>query len=388
MKPKTAEKAAKSLGRRRFLSQLLLVLMFLVGILVALYPFYINALNNFIDDYRVEQAQKELTAKQESLAKKAKENEELAKRGLSPEEDPFGEEQSSTGKNAAYYQEHLLGRVMIPAIKVDIPLYDVTNQTLLDRGATVLQGASFPTGGADTHTLISAHSGLPERKLFTDLEDLKKGDQFVLEVYGQKLAYEVERIETVLPTETESLKIEAGRDLATLITCTPYMVNSHRLLVTGHRVPYTEKLAKAIAESNQSRTWQQVAIIAATLLAILLILVLLAKVIRGYLLSRRRYNLILRRLDAADEPVTAARYQLFRGRRPLKRGGQPLIEASDENGLIRFTNLPGGVYLLKELTPDRSIKVKVGTKKRAQEKMLLYPKKKQDWILNQRIIKK
>ncbi|MGO3607855.1 MAG: class C sortase, partial [Pseudolactococcus laudensis] len=124
---------------------------------------------------------------------------------------------------------------------VSLPIFDETNNELLEKGATVLQGTSFPIGGKGTHSVITGHTGLPEKKLFTDLEKLKKGDLFYIEVSGKKLAYRVERFKTVLPTELDSLKIEDSSDLVTLLTCTPYMINTHRLLVTGVRVGFETK---------------------------------------------------------------------------------------------------------------------------------------------------
>lgn len=391
MKKATVENTAKTTRFRRFSSQFALITLFLAGILVALYPFYINALNSFIDDYRVEQAEKRLLANQERLAKKATENETRARQGLDLSTDPFDEAGGSSGKDAAYFREHLLGKVSIPAIEVEIPLYDTTNQALLDRGATVLQGSSFPTGGADTHSLISAHSGLPDRKLFTDLEDLKVGDEFLLEVYGKKLAYKVDRIDTVLPTETSSLKIEKGQDLVTLITCTPYMVNSHRLLVRGHRIPFTEKLAKAVTASKEKNRWKQRGILALTVLIVGWILFLLGRTIYRFFLSRNRYELVLRRLDLSGRPVVGEEYVLLdhSGRRSLKRNGHFLWVKTDQNGLLWFRDLPGGIYTLKPVGGDKKLQLKVGTKQPNQAKMLLYPKKKQrHWIINQRIIKR
>ncbi|BDP74056.1 hypothetical protein EfmAA96_18410 [Enterococcus faecium] len=109
----------------------------------------------------------------------------------------------------------------------------------------------------NTHAVLSGHRGLPEAKLFTDLPKLKKGDQFFIQINGKTLAYQVEKIQVVLPDEVDSLGIQKGRDLVTLLTCTPYMVNTHRLLVTGHRIPYQAKEAKkAIQGIDQWKKWK------------------------------------------------------------------------------------------------------------------------------------
>lgn len=369
---------------KRLIGSIMIILMFAIGSLIALYPFYINALNDFLDEKRLEQVQKDLATKQDELEKKRKENEALTKGGFAPGNDPFAEEISDK-QDEAYYQKHLIGRIAIPKIEVDIPLFDTTNHFLLNRGATVLQGTSFPTGGANTHTIISAHSGLPDRILFTDLEKVKKGDQFVLTVYGKKLAYEVNKIEVVLPSETSTLKIEAGQDLATLITCTPYMINSHRLLVTGHRVPYTKKLEKAVEKGNTAREQKNVLIIAGTILLVLLMLYLLYRAVKAFILKRRRFDLTFVREDDTGEKIATAHYILFnkKGKAPVIRNGDTLKATANADGMVTFQDLPGAMYTLKEISPDNTLSLKVGVKGWRQKAIQFYPKSKQkDWVVH------
>ena len=123
---------------------------------------------------------------------------------------------------------------------MQLPIYHYTTDEVLEKGAGHLFGSSLPVGGESTHAVITAHSGLPSAKLFTDLELLKETERFYIHVLGEKLAYEIDNISVVKPDETESLVIVKGEDKVTLITCTPYAVNTHRLLVTGHRVDYDE----------------------------------------------------------------------------------------------------------------------------------------------------
>lgn len=137
-------------------------------------------------------------------------------------------------------RDGIMGSVSIPSINVEIPIYHYTTEEVLQKGAGHLFGSSLPIGGESTHAVISAHRGLPSAKLFTDLNLLKEGDIFYITVYGEKLAYEVEEIVTVLPSETGSLAIRDGEDLVSLVTCTPYSVNTHRLIVTGHRTTIEE----------------------------------------------------------------------------------------------------------------------------------------------------
>lgn len=134
----------------------------------------------------------------------------------------------------------IMGYVEIPKIQVNLPIYHGTDAEVLDRGVGHLLGSSLPVGGENTHTILSGHSGMASQKMFTDLEQLSPGDIFYLNVLNETLAYQVTEINTVLPYETDLLGIVPGADLCTLVTCTPYGVNTHRLLVRGSRIPYEE----------------------------------------------------------------------------------------------------------------------------------------------------
>ena len=130
----------------------------------------------------------------------------------------------------------IMGYVVIPKINVRLPIYHGTDPAVLEIAIGHIAGSSLPVGGESTHCVLSGHRGLPSAKLFTDIDQLKEGDQFMLEVLGDTLTYEVDQIKVVLPDELEDIEIEEGKDLCTLVTCTPYGVNTHRLLVRGHRV--------------------------------------------------------------------------------------------------------------------------------------------------------
>ena len=242
------------------LKKLGLLLIFLLGCLVFTYPFYSNAANYFIDQYRL----KEL-AKREQIENSQKENQMKKKNnaikvnGLVVQHDPFDASQVDT--TSIDLKEHLIGSVSIPKIDVSIPLFDTITNQILENGAGVLQGTSMPTGGKGTHSVISAHRGLAERLLFRHLDQLKKEDFFLVESVGKTLAYEVIEIRTVKPDETDFLKLEPESDLVTLLTCTPYMINSHRLIVTGKRIPVTDEMKKEANASQKKFKWQQVAII-------------------------------------------------------------------------------------------------------------------------------
>lgn len=142
----------------------------------------------------------------------------------------------------------IMGYVEIPLIKVNLPIYHGTDSETLDAGIGHLLGTSLPVGGNSTHTVLTAHSGMANQKLFSDLDKLKKGDVFYLRVLDENLAYQVDEINTVLPHESELLEIAEGEDYCTLVTCTPFGVNTHRLLVRGTRIPYEE--AEEIVEEQ------------------------------------------------------------------------------------------------------------------------------------------
>ncbi len=132
----------------------------------------------------------------------------------------------------------VMGYITIDKIDVNLPIYHGTSDSVLAAGAGHLEGSSLPVGGESTHCVLSGHRGLPSARLFTDLDKLEVGDTFELHVLGDTLAYEIDQIVTVLPTEIEELYIHEGEDLCTLMTCTPYGINTHRLLLRGHRIPY------------------------------------------------------------------------------------------------------------------------------------------------------
>ena len=139
----------------------------------------------------------------------------------------------------------VMGSVEIPCIRVKIPIWHYTDEETLQKGAGHLPGSSLPVGGEGSHSVITAHRGLQDKRLFTDLDRVKKGNLFYLRIMDETLAYEADQILVVEPTETDALSVEEDKDYCTLLTCTPYAVNTQRLLVRGHRVPYTEETYQA-----------------------------------------------------------------------------------------------------------------------------------------------
>jgi len=161
-----------------------------------------------------------------------------------------------------YAEQLTVGGVMayvdIPKINVYLPVQHGTDADTLERAAGHVVGTSLPVGGASTHAVLSAHSGMASSKLFSDIDQLAVGDTFYIHVLGEVLAYKVDTINTVLPTDTSLLQIADGKDYVTLVTCTPFGINTHRLLVRGHRVPYVpEQEATAAAEKPAASSWMQ-----------------------------------------------------------------------------------------------------------------------------------
>ena len=159
-----------------------------------------------------------------------------------------------------YAEQLTVGGVMayvgIPKINVYLPVQHGTDAETLERAVGHVVGTSLPVGGSSTHVVLSAHSGMASSKLFSDIDQLTAGDTFYIHVLGEVLAYKVDAINTVLPTDTSRLQIEGGKDQVTLVTCTPFGVNTHRLLVRGHRVPYVpEQEATAAAEKPVASSW-------------------------------------------------------------------------------------------------------------------------------------
>lgn len=233
---------------------LVICIIFLAGLSLLLYPFVANQWNNYrqkqlISGYEQVVSEKEAAEgiDYDAERKKAEDYNEALLPCVLP--DSFARAESS-GVDPVYMNtlniagDEMMGSVEIPKINIKIPIYHTTEEDVLNKGAGHLEGSSLPVGGANTHAVISAHRGLPSASLFTDLDQMKVGDHFLLHVLDETLCYEVDKISVVKPEDTSALAVEDGQDLVTLLTCTPYGVNTERLLVRGHRVPYVEEEVK------------------------------------------------------------------------------------------------------------------------------------------------
>lgn len=235
------------------LSNILLVIGVFLGLAFILYPFFSQLFYDLTSSSEVTDFQETVAAIDPPELKE--ENVKLAEaynEALEPNlrwVDPYSEEEREEGVEV--YAEMLkvkekIGIVHIPKINLSLPLYAGTAESILQKGVGHLEGTSLPVGGENSHSVVTAHRGLPEARLFTDLDKLELDDVFSLETMAGELFYQVDQIEVVEPDETDHVKIIEGGDYLTLLTCTPYMINSHRLLVRGVRTdaPPVEESAK------------------------------------------------------------------------------------------------------------------------------------------------
>ena len=176
-------------------------------------------------------------------------------------------------------QTGIMGYIEIPVIKLSLPIYHGTSDYVLQIAVGHLDWTFLPVGGTGTHCVLSGHRGLPSAKLFTNLDQMKTGDTFVIRVLDEVLTYEVDQILIVEPNNTSALTIEAGKDLCTLVTCTPYGINSHRLLIRGHRVENTPeaKMIRVVADAIQIEPLIVAPVVAAPVLLILFVMLMLPK---------------------------------------------------------------------------------------------------------------
>lgn len=167
----------------------------------------------------------------------------------------------------------MMGYIRIPKIDVELPIYHGTEERILQSGVGHFEGTSLPVGGESSHTVLTGHRGLPSKLLFTDLDQMKEGDIFYLKILGETFAYKIDQILTVLPENTKALTIEPGKDYATLVTCTPYAVNTHRLLVRGIRIPYEEAVCQVPDEKITPTLPFQVKVLLAAIGVLVLIFI-------------------------------------------------------------------------------------------------------------------
>ncbi|PQD39815.1 class C sortase [Enterococcus sp. VV15] len=362
--------------KKRLVFQVFLLICMLIGLLITLYPFYSDSLNGFIDQKRIEQAQQISIKKKEKLkAQMQEENQQKVEAGLAPGVDPFDNQLTDTHSSA-----QLIGAVHIPKINVNVALYDTLNQRVLEKGAGVLQGTSFPLGGVPSHSVISAHSGFSTRRLFTDLGKLKKEDLFILTVLGEKLAYKVSTIQVVEPDDTSGIKLENGKDIVTLLTCTPYMINSHRLLVTGERVPYNEEVQAIENDGARKSQLIQLLILLGVALLVGMIIYSIFRTVYRFLLKKRLFDFTFILLDKKGIPIGNQRFCMKKKKAVLQHG-VPLDGVTNEKGQLTFTQLKGDSYWLVPMEEPNQ-RVKFGVTCLNQQQMLFIKRHKRTRTLD------
>lgn len=236
-------------------------ILFLAGLSLLLYPFVSNEWNNYRQSRLISTYDEEVAAQTAAGAidystqqQRAMAYNEALEPYILP--DSFVTAERAEEPDETYLSclnltgNGMMGYVQIPKINVKIPIFHTVEEEVLQTAAGHLEGSSLPVGGEGTHAVISAHRGLPSAALFTDLDRLEEGDCFLLYILDDVLCYRVDQISVVEPQDTSLLAAEEGKDLVTLLTCTPYGVNSHRLLVRGERVPYEEIEDEAVAASS------------------------------------------------------------------------------------------------------------------------------------------
>lgn len=280
MRYNTKENPAVKRQRKSRIGTILLALCFLAGLSLVLYPSFSNYWNSVYSTHAISV----YSARTKELSES--EFKEIWEQAKDYNESLFGMKDRCLQKEdyiKAYDSalnidgSGIMGYIEIPSLKITLPIAHGTSDEVLKKGVGHLEWTSLPTGGPNTHCVLSSHRGLPSAKLFTDLDKLREGDTFDLMILDSTLTYEVDQIRTVLPDETDELQIIRGKDYCTLVTCTPYGINTHRLLVRGHRIENVKGEARAVSEAVIIDELIVASIVAFPILFILFLAVMLKK---------------------------------------------------------------------------------------------------------------
>jgi len=262
--------------RKKWLPSILFALIFLIGLTLASYPFFSDWYNRRLQEELIIEYDHAVAAASPEALEAEREAARVYNESLLGDmvlRDPFDPE--AFMETTAEYEERLnmagngvMGYIEIPKINVNLVIFHGTSMEVLDKGTGHLENTSLPVGGTGTHAVLSAHTAYAKASLFNDLIKLNEGDLFILTVLDEKLAYEANQIKVVEPVDTSDLYIDLQEDYVTLVTCTPYGVNSHRLLVRGTRVPYAEEAVAQIQQEPNNRRLYLI-IVAAVLLTVI-----------------------------------------------------------------------------------------------------------------------
>ena len=281
---------------------LLLMLFLLIGAGLIAYPTFADWWNSFHQSRAVASYAEAVanlnTEEYEKAIQSAQEyNKKLSKSGILWTMDKKQEKEYN--QQLEIGTSGIMGYIDIPKINVMLPIYHGIEESVLQVAIGHIPGSSLPVGGKGSHCIISGHRGLPSARLFTDIDKMVEGDTFVLTVLNQTLTYEVDQIHTVLPTELSDLQIEKGKDYCTLVTCTPYGINTHRLLVRGHRISNADGDAMVIADALQIEPIYIAPFLAVPILILLLIIMF---IVTGRHRRRRKYyDAIARKVKAQKD---------------------------------------------------------------------------------------
>lgn len=266
-------------------STMLIIGLAIMGLLVMLYPTISNFYNQMTSSYAIQEFNENLADQSQAALEDQRKMAEAYNASLYSAEGTACEYEY---KDIMNFGNGMMGYIEIPVIDVYLPVYHSVDESVLSKGVGHIPKTALPIGGEGNHSVLSGHTGLPSAELLTDLSEVKEGDEFYIHILGGTLAYEVDQILVVLPEEADSLLPTPGMDYCTLVTCTPYGVNSHRLLVRGTRVEYVEEVEETIAVTEEpvDNTILMMVIFA----GIVVLLVVLVVVIR-YALKRKKSKL-------------------------------------------------------------------------------------------------
>ena len=272
------------------LSTFMIILIFLAGVSFLAYPTVSNLWNQAHQSRAIATYSKQVEKLDDSENKKMLKAARKYNKSLLKKSDHW----KLSKKDKKKYESLLdvsgtgiMGYIEVPKIDCSLPIYHGTDEGALQIAIGHLEGSSLPVGGKSTHCVLSGHRGLPSARLFTDLDQMEEGDIFILNILGRKLAYEVDQIKVVLPEEMSDLEIEEGKDLCTLVTCTPYGINTHRLLVRGHRTEYVEKKVEEEQKEVQTKKTDIRLMIAGGAGVLILLIIIIVIVIKR---RRKRRN--------------------------------------------------------------------------------------------------
>ncbi|MDD7305304.1 MAG: class C sortase [Peptoniphilaceae bacterium] len=281
------------------------ILLLLVGFAILIYPiisrlYYRIESNNQVDTFikGKDQLDQEEIDRRIGLARAF--NDSLS--GEIPE-DPYAKDRQEKGKAeyARMLEVHeMIGHIEIPRINQDLPIYAGTSEEVLQKGVGHLEGTSLPIGGNNTHAVLTAHRGLPDKTLFTNLNELRIGDKFYIHNIKEILAYQVDQIKVVEPSNFDDLLIVPGHDYVTLLTCTPFMINTHRLLVRGHRVEYVKEVDEDLIKTSKAN-WIFRILFFIALLLILILIIMIIRLKRENKRNAKKISEIKNKLGLDDE---------------------------------------------------------------------------------------